>query len=262
MLTPSAPGNQIHLVDATNQPSVDLLRAAYDQIYCAMINEDDREDFDTWLNNLEGNDEYVGMAVSIVGEHLDTHSAVIKGMSVGFYYKYHDTALIGYNLVDPNHENEAPALKQALLEYTTGGLEHVATANGGKIDGVFLEVDDPDRMVGKAASMEASSNLSMLESLGVRTVDIRYIPPPYGIDGEKNAQLRLMHYSTTGKPPERDTVRDFVKGIYEGLSENLRTTIEDDPDLNEMLREIYALKATTVNSITPPSGGGFKIRKP
>ena len=264
MMTPSTPGNQIHLIDAGNQPSIDLLQLAYDQIYCAAVPPEDREDLDTWINNLAGNDEYVDMAVSIVGEHLDTHSPTIKGICVGFYYRETDTALIGYNLVAAEHLGEITTLKQPVMEYTAGALKNLSAAHGGALDGVFLEVDDPTRISGKAASMEAANEVAMLESFGAKTVDIRYIPPPYAPDAQKNLQLQLMHYNPDGTPPEKDTVRRFVTSIYEGLAENLFTTVEDDPDLAEMLREIDGLKSTVANDLAAGNViKGLKIsRKP
>lgn len=231
----------LELVNVTADRSdlFQLLKEAYDRIYVpAFPDPNEREDFDKFISAIKGGIAGVGITVNIVGENLeDPARRVLKGMSVAYYYEAQNVGLLAYNAISPEHQGGG--IGKVLVQSRINSLKDMAAAKGKKLDGAFIEVNDPRQVKPEDDSMDPLKRISLFTKWGARLVPIDYAQPPLSDDGAHCEQLLLMSYPVDGKYASRNAIEKFLRGIYKEGRVNHRP--ETDPVFVRMVHELKNL---------------------
>ena len=247
-------GDTVHIVDANNPQSLNLLTRAYKDVYKKAFGPDEREPMEDWIEAMNGGNKFCNMCIVLLGENLNSGKPVLKGISVGYYYPDQDAGLLGYTVI--NQEYKTPELDQAMMDTCTEGLQDLSKKNGGKMQSVFIEVDNPAKMEDDDARFIAVERLRSMQSMGAKLVNIDFVEPPLYEGGDKNEALRLLAYpGKAGFLPDAQEVKDVITGLYTGLAECAGMAPKDNPDYKSAMQQIDSatdlLKAPSAGNIAP-----------
>lgn len=251
---PDADGDVVHVVDPNNSQSLGLLAKAYRDVYKPAFAPADREAMEDWVDTLNGNNDFCNMSIVLLGEGLNTAKPTMKGISVGYYYRDQDAALLGYTIVSPKYD--APGLEQAMMDTITEALQDISKKNGGQMQAIFMETLNPAKVDNDDDRNDAVERLKMLQSLGAKLVNINFVEPPVCEGGDPNADLHLIAYpGKAGFQPSTQQVKDVVTGLYTGQAENAGCAPNDNPDYLSVMKQIDAasqlLVAPSSASVAP-----------
>ena len=241
-------GDAVHIVDVNNPQSLNLLARAYKDVYKQAFSAAEREPMEDWIEAMNGGNKFCDMCIVLLGENLNSSKPVLKGISVGYYYRDQDAGLLGYTVINPAFN--APGLEQAMMDACTEGLQDLSKKNGGLMQAVFLETNNPAKMENDDERNAAVERLQMLQSLGAKLVNANFIEPPLYEGADKNESFSLVAYpGKAGFLPTRKQVKDVVTGLYTGLAECAGCAPKDNPDYNGLMKQIDA----TTDLLTAPS---------
>lgn len=244
-------GDVIHIVDPNNSQSLGLLTKAYRDVYKAAFTPEQREPMEDWIDAMNGGNKFCDMCIVLLGESLNTAKPILKGISVGYYYRDQDAGLLGYTVVSEQYD--APGLQQAMMDAATEGLQALSKKNGGQMQPAFLETDNPAKIENDDERAAAVARLQMLQSLGAKLVNINFIEPPLYEGGDKNESLCLLTYpGRAGFQPENDQVKGLVTGLYTGLAECAGCAPKDNPDYTSIMQQIDAANPLLVAPSSAP----------
>ena len=235
----------------------ELLERAYHDIYVpAFPIESERESLDKFFQAINGELPGIGIAVNILGENLeDPERRVIKGISVAYYYEHQNTGLLAYNAIDPKHRDKG--MGKLMVDSRIESLKAMAAAKGRKLDGVFIEVNDPTKVAANDDSMDPTKRISIFEDWGARRIPIDYVQPPLSPEGDYNDTMLLMNYPLDGRYCDKDCVEKFLRGIYrEFRSEK---SPDDDYFFKKMQKQLRASGMVECEKNPAP---GYKIGVP
>jgi hypothetical protein len=232
-----AAGDVVHVVDPNNSQSLGLLAKAYRDVYKPAFSPDQREAMEDWIDNMNGNNPFCDMAIVLLGENMNSKNPTLKGISVGYYYRDQDAGLFGYTVISPKYE--APGLEQAMMDTATEALQELSKKNGGQMQSVFLETNNPAKMENDDDRNEATARLQMLQSLGAKSVAVNFIEPPLAEGADKTDTYTLVAYpGKTGFLPSKDQVKDVITGLYTGLADCAGCAPKDNPDYTSIISQI------------------------
>lgn len=245
--------HSIHTVDPNDIRSLRLLARAYNDVYIpAFPIADERESIDAWMANYKNPVKNAEIVIIIAGEHLDSQRhAVIKGISVGYYYPSGDAGLMAYVAIDPKYRSEG--LGHVMVEARKQALLAAAQRHGKKLGGVFLECNDPAKVKPEDDSFDPATRIKIFEKWGAEIIPIDYVQPPLSVEDAKSDYMKLLAYPhpTTGKYPTPEEIHGFIYGIYKACAKYSGILPEQDVDYNAIKGQLA----------TMPQGVPFRTRQ-
>lgn len=232
---------QILNVSADSTHHAALLEKAYHDIYVpAFPDPDEREDLEKFRKVLEGGIKGVGIAINILGENLDDpQKAVIKGVSVGYYYEHQNVGLLAYNAIAPEHREKG--LGKILVQSRIDSLKELAAAQGKKLAGVFIEINDPQKVSPENDSMPPAVREQIFTNWGAKHIPVDYAQPPLTKDGVYCDYLKLMNYPVDGHYANKSAIEGFLRGIYREFRSPIMP--EQDAHFRHMQNQLHELEA-------------------
>lgn len=254
-LSVSKIGNHsIHTVDPNDLRSLRLLTRAYNDVYIpAFPIADERESIEAWMANYKNPVKNAEIVIIIAGENLDNHRhAVIKGMSVGYYYPSGDAGLMAYVAIDPKYRSEG--LGHVMVEARKQALLNAAKRHGKSLGGVFLECNDPTKVKPEDDSFDPATRIKIFQKWGAEIIPIDYVQPSLSVGDAKSDYMNLLAYPhpTTGKYPTPGEIHGFIYGIYKACAKYSGVLPEQDADYKAIKAQIDAM----------PQGIPFSKRNP
>ncbi|MBI3440342.1 MAG: hypothetical protein HY052_00785 [Proteobacteria bacterium] len=239
-------GHDVHIVEAGNPSSIDLLAKAYKDVYePAFPIAEERETMSSLLSGLDGTDSGLGnIVIAIISDNINTTDPAIKGIVVGYYYHKEDVGLLAYTATAPEYRNQG--LGHIQVEILGQAFLRMAKKNGGKLGGYFLECNDPLKVKPEEDSFDPATRIKIFQKWGAKIMPIDYVQPPLEAGAKKCTSLKLLAYPhpETGKYPTLEAIKGFVRGIYTALIRYSGIFLQADPDYVRMMQQIDALAAT------------------
>lgn len=237
-----------------------LLDRAYHDIYVpAFPDPDERESLEKFKRGIRGEIPGVDIAVNILGENLqDKNKAVIKGISVGYYYRAQNVGLLAYNAIAP--EAREKGLGKIMVQSRINSLKNHAAAQGKKIDAVFIEVNDPQKVSAENDSMNPADRVAIFTKFGARKVPIPYVQPPIDKDSPYCDYLLLMNYPVDGRYAEPQAVERYLRGIYR--KERMGHEPEEDHYFKQMADALRKMLAAAMPDAQTPVTPGYMVGTP
>jgi GNAT superfamily N-acetyltransferase len=236
-------GHTIHVVEAGNPISLALLKQAYEDVYLpAFPFEEEREPLSLWLETLKGNGSS-SIVIAIIADEKTLHTAkpVIKGISVGYYYKEEDAGLLAYNAIVPRFRGQG--LGSVMVEARKQALLELAQKHGKPLRGIFIECNDPAKISAVEDSIDPAVRIKMFEKWGARIIPINYVQPPLDFGAQKCSTLKLLAYPHpgTGAYPAPEAVEGFLHGIYAASAKYSGCPPEKNPDYRRAVKQLRRL---------------------
>ncbi len=234
--------HSVHTVDLNNPLSMKLLARAYKDIYePAFPIAGERESIESWVMNYANPIKNSEIVIILAGEALDTRRAVLKGMSVGYYYPSGDAGLMAYVAIAPEYRNEG--LGRVMVEARKQALLATAKKYGKQLGGVFLECNDPAKVAPEQDSFDPTARIKIFEKWGAAVIPVDYTQPALAVGDEKADFLKLLAYPhpQTGEYPTPSEIEGFLYGIYKACSRYSGIAPEDDAAFNAMKAQLTLL---------------------
>lgn len=207
---------QIATISQDKPEFLELLEKAYHDIYVpAFPIDSERESLEKFIQAVNGELPGIGIVINILGENLDSpdpEKRVLKGISVAYYYEHQNVGLLAYNAIDPRHRDKG--MGKLMVDSRIESLKAMAAAQGKKLEGVFIEVNDPTKVVPEDDSMDPRKRISIFEDWGARRIPIDYVQPPLSPEGDYNDTMLLMNYPLDGVYADKKVVEQYLRGIY------------------------------------------------
>lgn len=242
-----------------------LLEEAYNDIFVdAFPDEKARESLDKLMRAAKGGFDKVDPVINILGENLeDPESYVIKGISIGYYYKRENVGLLAYNAIDPEHQE--CGLGKLMVESRIQSMQAFARAQGKELAGVFVECNDPLKVPASMDSMDPAKRIAIFEKWGARQIPIDYVQPPLEPGGYYDDNLVLLNYPIGGKYADKDCIESYLRGIYrdyrteqiEADGQKITRVIRADDDYYFQQMKTQ-LDKTMLKDATAPAVPGYK----
>lgn len=251
---------QIADITKDREDLMHLLDRAYHDIYVpAFPDPDERESLEKFKRGIREEIPGVNIAVNILGENLnDKDKAVIKGISVGYYYQNQNVGLLAYNAIAP--EAREKGLGKIMVQSRINSLKNYAAAIGKKIDGVFIEVNDPQKVAPENDSMNPADRVGIFTKWGARKVPIPYVQPPVDKDSVYCDYLLLLNYPVDGRYAPASAVEQYLRGIYR--EDRLGRKPEEDAYFREMTQALRSLPPAALPDPNTPVIPGYMTGAP
>lgn len=251
---------QIADITKDREDLMHLLVRAYHDIYVpAFPDPDERESLEKFQRGVRGEIAGVDIAVNILGENLqDKDKAVIKGISVGYYYQKQNVGLLAYNAIAPQAREKG--LGKIMVQSRINSLKNYAAAQGKKIDGVFIEVNDPQKVAVENDSMNPADRVAIFTKWGARKINIPYVQPPVDKDGAYCDYLLLMNYPVDGRYAPASAVEKYLRGIYR--EDRLGRKPEEDHYFRQMATALAKLPPAALPDSDTPVTPGYMTGAP
>ena len=241
---------EIANVTKDTQHLLPLLKEAYENIYVpAFPNPDSRESLEKFMRAINGGIPKVGIVVNILGEHLnDPQNYVLKGISIAYYYEPQNVGMLAYNAISPEHREAG--LGKLMVESRIESLKQLAQKNNKKLAGVFIDVNDPQKVSVEEDSMDPNKRIAIFSNWGAKIVPIDYVQPPLEADGYYCDVMKLMNYPIDGKYADRKTVEAFLRGIYRECRSDKKP--DDDFFFMKMKKQLETADLSHMQTATTP----------
>lgn len=230
-------GLSFHRVKGADRHTIALLERAYHDLYLpAFPMKEEQETFEHWIESYAVPSDEVEFVTFIVGSNLDrTDDCEIKAISIGEFYKRKNIGLLAYTAVEPQSRRQG--LWFTLTHMRTTEFRRLARKNGAKLDAVFLEVNNPERIRPEDDSFDPVQRLAILKKQGWQTMPVDYVAPPL-----KEGDRRCRDLLLLGRPGEEDgapvsaaVTQTFLESIYYTCGV---TDYEHDPDFLAMCAQL------------------------
>jgi len=220
-------------IDLSKQGHLDLLLRAHDEIYVPSFPiEEERDSLELWLMRLSENTSKAAYryAIFIAGDQLENpQKAILKGISVGIYYKEAQAGLMAYNAIAPIARGNG--LGRLMVELRRLEFEQMAQEAEQDLRAIYVEINDPDKIGAELDIYDPRKRERLFKSWGAIHIPIDYVQKN-GFDG-----LKLMFYPDPNRPaPTFRDVEKFIKAMHPGN--------EKEP-LQRTLRSLFSLAANS-----------------
>ena len=248
---------QIATISKDRPELFELLERAYNDIYLpAFPIESERESLEKFMQAVNGELPGIGIVINILGENLlDADKRVVKGISVAYLYEAHDTGLLAYNAIAPEHRERG--MGKLMVDSRIKSLKQMAAEKGRQLKSVFIECNDPTKVAPEDDSMDPSKRIALFESWGARQVPIDYVQPPLSAEGDYNDTMVLLNYPLEGRYAGKQEVEQYLRGIYREFRSD--KSPDDDYFFKKMKQQ---LKAGAVPEHEKNLKPGYKVGVP
>lgn len=236
-----------------------LLAEAYEKVYMpAFPNPDSRESLEKFMKAIHGGIPKVGIIVNILGDHLsdpDPAKRVIKGISIAYYYEPQNVGMLAYNAISPEHREGG--LGKLMVDSRIESLKQMARTHGKNLAGVFIDVNDPQKVAKEDDSIDPSQRIAIFEKWGAKTIPIDYVQPPLSEDGYYCDVMRLMNYPVDGKYADAKIVEAFLRGLYREFRSDKKP--DEDYHFAKMKKQLHAADLSHLQDNKAP---GYTVNVP
>jgi hypothetical protein len=190
-----------------------LLIRAHDEVYVPSFPiEEERDPLELWLKRLRENPENseYRYAIFIAGDCLDTpEESVLKGISVGIYYREAQAGLMAYNAIAPSARGNG--LGRLMVGLRQDAFETMAADTNQTLNAVYVEINDSEKIDAKDDIYDPRKRERLFKSWGAVHIPIEYVQKN-GFDG-----LKLMFYPDPKRQtPSFGDVEKFINVMHPG----------------------------------------------
>ncbi len=159
----------------------------------------------------------------------------IAGFAFVERYRQSRCALLSYIAIAPTWRRKHLAAN--LLAAALKSAQEAAKAAGERLEGVFAEVHDPQRVGVADDVIDPRVRLRAMVRLGARRVPVDYVQPALGAHQQRSDRLLLIAFPPFGPNDTLDAavVRAFLREYYEALGV---AAPDDDADFKRMSAQL------------------------
>jgi ribosomal protein S18 acetylase RimI-like enzyme len=212
-----------------------LLRRVHEELFLPSFPDpDEQEDPDAWSSRLW--DSRPPPEPELHGSvALSRADGAIAGFAFVERYRRSRCALLSYIAIAPTWRRRH--LGADLLASALESAQNASQAAGERLEGVFAEVHDPQRVGVADDVIDPRDRLRAMARLGARRVPVDYVQPALGAHQQRSDRLLLIAFPPFGPNDTLDAavVRAFLREYYEALGV---ADPEGDPDFLRMSAQL------------------------
>jgi hypothetical protein len=213
----------------------ELLRRVHEELFLPSFPDpDEQEDPEAWSLRLW--DSRPPPEPELHGSvALARADGAIAGFAFVERYRESRCALLSYIAIASTWRRRH--LAADLLALAVKSAQDAATAAGERLEGVFAEVHDPQRVARADDVIDPRDRLRAMARLGARRVPVDYVQPALGAQQQRSDRLLLIAFPPFGPNDtlDADVVRAFLREYYEALGV---AAPDDDPDFLRMSAQL------------------------